>query len=278
MSSDHRPGEGIIPAEGIAVAHDAMSAFHEAGIPFLVGGAYALAVYTGIERYTKDFDVFVRESDVERALGVLDERGFVTEVKSEIWLAKAFYGEEFVDLIFNSGNANSRVDDSWFEHAVERDVFGVSAKICPPEENIWSKAYIMERERFDGADIAHILRCCADELDWDRLLARFADHWRVLLSHLILFGFIYPHKRDSIPREVMSDLLGRAERENQAPAPDTNVCRGTLLSRAQYGVDVHMWGCLDARIAPHGELTEAQARELSPPYRQPPSKRIGPNR
>ena len=29
-------------------------------MPFLVGGAYAFARYTGIERHTKDFDVFVR--------------------------------------------------------------------------------------------------------------------------------------------------------------------------------------------------------------------------
>jgi hypothetical protein len=278
MTSNHELGEGIIPAEGIAVAHDAMSAFHQAKVPFLVGGAYALAVYTGIERYTKDFDVFVRESDVDRALEVLDERGFETEIRSEVWIAKAFYGEEFVDLIFNSGNSTSRVDDSWFDHAVERDVFGVSAKICPPEEIIWSKAYIMERERFDGADIAHILRCCAGDMDWTRLVGRFGDHWRVLLSHLILFGFIYPQMRDNVPDWVMSDLLGRAERENQAPAPDTSVCRGTLLSRAQYGVDVHMWGCVDARVEPHGELTEAQARALSPTYRCPPTGRIGPTR
>lgn len=277
MSSNQEPGEGVIPEAGIAVAHDAMSVFHEADIPFLVAGAYALAVYTGIERYTKDFDVFVRESDVERALEVLSDNGFSTEIHSEVWLAKAFSGDEFVDLIFNSGNANGRVDDSWFEHAVERDVFGVSAKICPPEEIIWSKAFVMERERYDGADIAHLLRCCADDLDWERLVDRFDDHWRVLLSHLILFGFIYPDKRDKIPTEIMSDLLGRAEEENQASAPDTDVCRGTLLSRSQYGVDVHMWGCVDARVEPHGKLTEAQAKDLSPPYNHPTTPRIGPD-
>lgn len=269
MTFDHEPGEGTIPKEGIAVAHDAMEAFHDADLPFLVGGAYALAVYTGIERYTKDFDVFVRESDVERALQVLSDVGFRTKMESEIWIAKAFCGEEYVDLIFNSGNARTRVDDTWFEHAVEHDVFGVSAKICPPEEIIWSKSYIMERERFDGADIAHILRACAENLDWDRLLERFADHWRVLLSHLVLFGFIYPAQRDAIPTEVMTHLLEMAESETREGAPDTKICRGTLLSRSQYGVDVEMWGCHDARIEPHGALTEEQARELSPPFHPP---------
>jgi len=48
----------------------------------------------------------------------------------------------------------------------------------------------MERERYDGADIAHILRARAADLDWERLLERFAGHWHVLLSHLILFEYL----------------------------------------------------------------------------------------
>ena len=48
------------------------------------------------------------------------------------------------------------------------ELLGVPVKHCAPEEMIWMKAYIMERERFDGADIAHILRCCAAR---DRLAA-----------------------------------------------------------------------------------------------------------
>jgi hypothetical protein len=36
-----------------------MTRLTEAGIPFLVGGAFALARFTGIERNTKDFDLFV---------------------------------------------------------------------------------------------------------------------------------------------------------------------------------------------------------------------------
>ena len=80
---------------------------------------------------------------------------------------------------------------------------------------IWQKALIMERERFDGADVAHVLRARADRLDWDRLLDRFAEHWPVLLSHLILFGYIYPEERAKIPARVMRTLLRRA-RESAA--------------------------------------------------------------
>ena len=44
-----------------------------------------------------------------------------------------------------------------------------------PEEMIWMRAYIMERERFDRADIAHILRCYIAELDWWHLVRRFGS-------------------------------------------------------------------------------------------------------
>lgn len=53
----------------------------------------------------------------------------------------------------------------------------------------------MERERFDGADVAHIILKRGKRLDWGRLLSRFGEHWRVLLSHLILFDYIYPSEK-----------------------------------------------------------------------------------
>ena len=38
----------------------AMKILDRSGVPYLVGGAYALACYTGIVRHTKDFDTFMR--------------------------------------------------------------------------------------------------------------------------------------------------------------------------------------------------------------------------
>jgi hypothetical protein len=113
---------------------------------------------------------------------------------------------------------------------------------------VWSKAFIMERERFDGADVLHLLRACADRMDWGRLVARFGPHWRVLLSHLLLFGYVYAGERDRIPATVMARLLRRLEHETASPAPDRKICRGTILSRAQYLVDVECWGYRDARV------------------------------
>ena len=38
------------------------------------------------------------------------------------------------------------------------------------------------------------------------------------------------------------------------PASGEPVCRGTLLSRAQYLPDITQWGFADGRVAPYGRM------------------------
>jgi hypothetical protein len=174
------------------------------------------------------------------------------------WLGKALRDGDLVDVIFSSGNGVAEVDDGWFEHAVGGEIFGVRVKLCPPEEILWSKAFIMERERFDGADVAHLLRALADKLDYVRLLDRFGKHWRVLLCHLVLLDFIYPSERGRIPRWVLHALTERLLAESEAPRERVRACRGTLLSRAQYLVDIDRWGFRDARLLPEGTMSSSE--------------------
>jgi hypothetical protein len=126
--------------------------------------------------------------------------------------------------------------------------YGLPVQLCPVEETIWSKAFVMERERYDGADIAHLLHAYGERLDWHRLLNRFDSHWRILLSPLVLFGFIYPDERGCIPAFVMETLLDRRRSEAQPPLTAGRLCQGTLLSRAQYPIDLECWGYEDARL------------------------------
>jgi hypothetical protein len=126
----------------------------------------------------------------------------------------------------------------------------------PREELLWTKSFVMERERFDGADVAHLIRVCAADLDWRRLLGRFRENWEVLLGHLVFFGFIYPGQRDLVPREIMAELLRRLDRVRSTPPAADRVCRGTLISRAQYLVDLEEWAYVDPREAPRGGMTE----------------------
>ena len=248
----------ILAPEAREFYRAAMRALTEANVRFLVGGAYALERYTGITRDTKDLDIFVHPSDHDRVVQVLAAAGFRTELTFSHWLGKAHLGEHFIDIIFGSGNGIALVDGQWFTHAVDGEILGVPAKLCPPEETIWSKAFIQERERFDGADVAHLLRARAATLDWDRLLRRFGSHWRVLFGHLVLFGFIYPSERATIPEWVMKELLRRLEGELASPDA-CHTCQGTMLSRTQYVVDIDHWGYDDPRICPAGNMTREEA-------------------
>jgi hypothetical protein len=199
----------------------------------------------------------VRPPDARGALDALARAGYHVELTYPHWLGKAFSSGDFVDVIFGAGNGVSRVDDTWFEHAVEETLFDLPVSLTPVEESIWSKAFIQERERYDGADVAHLLRAAGARLDWDRLLWRFGSHWRVLLSHLVLYGFIYPGERTAVPEHVLRELTDRLLAEATDGQRGPRVCQGTLLSREQYLSDVDEWGYEDARLEPRGNLSAA---------------------
>jgi len=230
----------------------------DASVPFLVGGSHAFLEYTGIVRNTKDFDLFLRKGDMERAMQALGDAGYRTELTFPHWLGKAHQHDDFVDLVFSSGNGICAVDDGWFEHAVETQVLGMPVKIVPCEELMWQKSFVMERERFDGADIMHILRARAGQLDWGRLSDRYADRWPLLYTYLTFFAFVYPSDLHRIPAGVLDDLAERFAALRAAPASE-QVCRGTLVSRAQYLIDIGQYGYADARLAPRGGMSAEDA-------------------
>jgi hypothetical protein len=249
----------------------ALDTLDRSGIPYLLGGTYSLTHFAGIARPSKDLDVFVRKTDAGRTLDLYHSAGYRTELTFPHWLGKAYAAQnsdDFVDIIFCSGNGLCPVDDSWFDHAADGEAFGRKIKLAAPEEMIWTKSFIQERERFDGADVMHLLLSCGETLDWARLLKRFdGGHEPVLLGHLLMFRYVYPSEAGLIPQEVMEQLwqktggvappkLNGSDRVSVAHDPDAGrkLCRGTFLSRAQYLSDIGTNGFADARIQPHGPL------------------------
>jgi hypothetical protein len=227
----------------------------EGGIPYLVGGTYALEHHAELVRDTKDLDLFVRRADWSRVEETLVPQGIRCELVFSHWLGKAHESGHFVDMIFAGGNGLIEVDDEWLRHGVPSIVLEIPVHLVSAEDIIWSKSFVMERERYDGADVAHVLRTSAAGLDWVRLVRCFGPHAAVLLSHLVLFQFIYPGHRHLVPDWVLDELWQRSKAE--APGPE-RLCRGTLLSREQYLTAVQKWGYLDAREMPHGRMTRPQ--------------------
>jgi hypothetical protein len=263
------------PPRAAGLYRAVLSRLLELRIPFMVGGGFAFRHYTGIERYTKDLDIFVRPSELGEVLEKLGPVGAGSSLLYPHWLGKVYGDDAFIDVVFSSGNGVAIVDDEWLLHAHAGMVLGMPVHICPAEETIWSKGYVAERERYDGADVAHIIRATGPSLDWPRLLRRFGDHWRVLLSHLVLFDFIYPGEAGRIPAWVRRTFARRLaeEWEDDGEQQSPKTCRGTLLSREQYLIDIERWGYGDPRRRPQGAMTpgdivrwtRAITEEPSPP-------------
>lgn len=221
---------------------DALECLAKSGVPFMVAGAYALCSYTGIARDTKDFDVFCTAGDFPKLLETLGSCGYDIQVTDANWIAKAFKDDHYVDLIFGSGNDLARVDETWLEHAPETEMLGQCVKLIPVEEMIWSKSYIEDRHRYDGADVAHLILKKGADLDWRRLLMRMDRDWELLYAHVLNFRFIYPSERECVPDWLLDELASRLQNHRQLPLPHDRVCRGPLLSRTQYRIDIDEWG------------------------------------
>jgi len=213
----------------------------EANVPFAVSGGFAFHHHTGIWRVTKDLDLVVPPNDVPNAFKVLVEEGFETYVQDPVWLAKARRGDYFVDLITGVGNATLTVEPSWIDRAVEDMILGIRCKVLGVEEMIASKLFVTRRERFDGADIAHLLKAHTRTIDWDRLRKLTAPHWPMLYWYLVLFAYIYPAQINDVPqcvwRELHNDFADLA-----INPPEGVPFRGSLIDPKMFAIDVKEWG------------------------------------
>jgi predicted nucleotidyltransferase len=165
-----------------AALRDAVSAFEEAGLPYVLIGGLASTVH-GRPRATLDIDVLVREGDAKEALKALSRAGFSTEETNPQWIYKASRDNADIDLIFWL-KGDVYLDDEMLARATEREVEGVRVRVIPPEDLIVVKAVIHDEQtpRHWGDALAVI----ADtDLDWEYLARRARKGVRRVLALLI---------------------------------------------------------------------------------------------
>lgn len=231
-------------ADQEALFREVIQLMEQNHVPVVISGAFALHEHTGIWRDTKDLDFFLPAEEVGHALRVLEKDGFSTEITDPVWLAKARRNGFFVDLITGMSNGVVRVDYSWVRRASRSQVFGLSARVLAPEELIASKVFVTRRERFDGADICHVIYGTRGKLDWDRLMGLLGEHWQMLLWCLVLYHYIYPAHTDYVPAEIWEELLQRFRIELQHPNKALEF-RGSLIDDKMFNIDVTEWGLRD---------------------------------
>jgi hypothetical protein len=217
----------------------------ESEIPFMVGGTFAINLYVGLNRATKDLDIFCKAGDFPKIVQIFQELGYKVQTTDERWLAKVKKGRFFFDIIFNSRNAIVPVTEEWFEKARLDTLFGVEIKLLPVTELFWSKVFVQHRLKYDGNDAAHLILKQHKEFDWKRLLSLMDQYWEVLLIHILNFRFIYPSERELIPRWILDELLQRLKDQENLPTSKTKICRGRLYSTEDFEIDVTQWGFAD---------------------------------
>jgi hypothetical protein len=156
-------------------------------------------------------------------------------------------------------NAIITVDQSWIDRGSESVVLDVPARVLAAEELIASKLFVTFRERFDGADIAHIIYGTRGKLDWTRLRQLAGDHWEILLWQLIFFHYIYPTKQHYVPLDVWKDLLTRFQSQLGSSSCKPEF-RGSLIDEKMFAIDVDEWGLEN--------LLEKQRQQQEPKLRR----------
>ncbi len=228
------------PPEQESLYREVLTILNGENLPYAVAGAFALQQYTGIWRVTKDLDIFIPAEFVPRTMARLEADGFVCETLDPVWLGKVHRGEYFVDLITGMSNAAIVVDASWIERSKPALIVGVQTRVLAAEELLSSKLFVTRRERFDGADIAHIIYGTRGQLDWNRVLQLIGDHWEMLLWALILYRYVYPAQTEYVPERLWHDLLSRYMHLVSHPNRQERF-RGSLVDDNMFAIDMNEW-------------------------------------
>lgn len=200
----------FIPSEQWSVFSRAIRATRAAGIRFALGGGLAASYYTGLWRCTKDIDLYIvpqdREGVVEasRIAGLQDY--FDTAPYDRSWIYRAVDNGTIVDSIWALANNRAQVDDDWLTHGPIIELFAERLPLVAPEELIWSKIHVVQRERCDWPDIVNLLYATGPTMDWERLIARVGGEERLLASVLLLFSWVAPGRAASCPDWIWDRL------------------------------------------------------------------------
>jgi hypothetical protein len=204
-------------------------------IPLALGGAFAVATYTGCWRNTKDLDLYVlpehkdRMIELTRDLGMADY--FDTKEYDRWWIYRATLDGTIVDIIWAMANHRQQIDELWMS-GPEVNLRGHRLKVLPAEAMLWDKLYIVQRERCDWQDVFNLLYAAGEEVDWELLLRRIGEDTPLMAGALSVFRWLAPERAQRLPSWIWRRVGLGAAAATSAPGPDDfNKRRIDLLDR-----------------------------------------------
>lgn len=199
-----------IPEEQWRVYLDVLEQARRRQLRFALGGAFAVATYTGRWRNTKDLDLYVLHADRAAFIELLSIQGlqdyYGVTAYDRGWIYRACKGETIVDLIWRMANHRAYVDEQWLTRGQMVDLRGFLCRAIPVEEMVWDKLYVFQRDRCDWPDVMNLLFAEGVDLDWRHLLERTASHRALLAAGLTVFRWICPGRARQFPEWIWKEV------------------------------------------------------------------------
>ncbi|MFN7993000.1 MAG: nucleotidyltransferase [Bryobacteraceae bacterium] len=176
---------------------------NSASIPFALGGAFAVATYTGGWRNTKDLDLYVLPRHRKRVIELLGRLGmrdyYEQRPYDRYWIYRATSDGVIVDIMWAMANHRARVDQWWIS-GPQVKIRSHQVRVLPPEAILWDKIYIIQRERCDWPDAMNLLYFQGDTLDWNAVLKRVGEDTELLAGALSVFRWLSPGVAQRLPK------------------------------------------------------------------------------
>lgn len=220
MECDEATWENLIPEEHWKVYKCVLDELCAADVPFALGGGLALGVYTHRFRRSKDIDLYVMPKYREQVIEMVSRCGLEDyfSVKEYVrhWIYRSYKDDAIVDVIWAMANHRAEVDARWIWGGPSVAMFGQEFRVIPVEELIWSKLYVLQRDRCDWPDIVNLLNARAATLDWDHLIERAAEDGPLLKGVLSVFSWVCPDSARAVPKRIW-DKLGLSPAVSEEP-------------------------------------------------------------
>ncbi|HVL38156.1 MAG TPA: nucleotidyltransferase [Fimbriimonadaceae bacterium] len=178
----------LIPEQEWEVQKPIIERAQALDLPFALGGGLAFSEYARRLRNTKDLDLFINPRDGDAFLRILDELGWEdyhsTKEYERHWIYRGTKRGLIIDIIWRMPNERADIDDEWLTRGKLVRIHGTELRLLPVEELIWSKLYVVQRDRSDWSDLLNLVHTQGEHLDWDYLLDRVQED-RLLLGGLL---------------------------------------------------------------------------------------------
>jgi hypothetical protein len=201
--------EGI-PDSQWTIYQEVIQQARSLGIQFAFGGAFATAVYTGELRNTKDFDFYILPAERDAMVRAITRAGLEDHFDrlryDRSWIYRASLDDVIVDVIWAMANHRAEVDQHWLDRGQTVLMRGVTLRAIPIEELIWSKLYVLQRERCDWTDVLNLIDAQVDSIDWVWLLDRLDEDAPLLGGALSVYCWLAADRAHLIPSPIRQRL------------------------------------------------------------------------